>query len=297
MDAIQKFLDYLKVEKNYSSHTLMAYKNDLVGFEQYLQKIKPDASIVKATYSSCRGWLVALSQRGLDNRSINRKVSTLRSFYSFLLKIREIEKSPLSQHKPIKVKKNLRVPISKEEMKRVFDSLTIDSFSDARDRLLIELFYATGMRRAELINLHLVDLDLSQMTVNVLGKRNKERRIPLLNSLLVPIEAYLKFRKDHLAHIKQESTYLFITDSGNPVYADWVYKRVNQIFKTFSQKKVCSPHILRHSFATHLLTEGANIQEIKELLGHSSLASTEVYAKNDIQGLRKVYLSAHPRSK
>ncbi len=237
MDAIQKFLDYLEIEKNYSSNTLQAYKNDLVGFDEYLNKIEANKSIVKASYSSCRGWLVALSQQGLENRSINRKVSSLRSFYSFLLKIREIEKSPLSQHKPIKVKKNVRVPFSKEEMKRVFDSLTIDSFSDARDRLLIELFYATGMRRAELINLHLEDIDLSQMTVNVLGKRNKERRIPLLNSLVMPIEAYLKYRKDHLAHIKQESTYLIITDSGNPVYADWVYKRVNQIFKTFSQKK------------------------------------------------------------
>ncbi|WP_394907746.1 tyrosine-type recombinase/integrase [uncultured Mesonia sp.] len=297
MDAIQKFLDYLKVEKNYSSHTLMAYKNDLVDFEQYLQQTKPDTSIVKATYSSCRAWFVELSQRGLDNRSINRKVSTLRSFYSFLLKIREIEKSPLSQHKPIKVKKNLRVPFSKEEMKRVFDSLPNNSFLGSRDRLLIELLYATGMRRAELMNLRLEDIDLEQMTVNVLGKRNKERRIPLLNRLVFPIEAYLNFRKKHLSQLKKESPYLFITDKGNPVYADWVYKKVNQIFRTFSQKKVCSPHILRHSFATHLLTEGANIQEIKELLGHSSLASTEVYAKNDIQGLRKVYLSAHPRSK
>ncbi|TXK75212.1 tyrosine-type recombinase/integrase [Mesonia sp. HuA40] len=297
MDAIQKFLDYLKVEKNYSSHTLMAYKNDLVGFEDYLQQNKPDTSIVKTTYSSCRAWFVELSQQGLENRSINRKISTLRSFYSFLLKIREIEKSPLSQHKPIKVKKNLRVPFSKEEMKRVFDSLPNNSFSASRDRLLIELLYATGMRRGELMNLRLENLDLEQMTVNVLGKRNKERRIPLLNRLVFPIEAYLNFREKHLSQLKKGSSYLFITDKGNPVYAKWVYKKVNQIFRTFSQKKVCSPHILRHSFATHLLTEGANIQEIKELLGHSSLASTEVYAKNDIQGLRKVYLSAHPRSK
>ena len=289
------FLDYLNLEKNYSKHTLTAYHKDLLGFREFALSEFDFSEINNVSYAIIRSWIVKLVGDGVSNRTINRKISSLRTYYRFLLKIGDIEVSPLVKHKVLKTTKKLQVPFSEKEIEDVLEILKGEnSFLGLRNKLIVELFYSTGMRRGELVNLKLNDISDSQKTIKVLGKRNKERIIPLLPSALSTIVSYLGYRKA-LSSVK-DVDYLLLTEKGTKIYETLVYRVINNYFSKASQKVKKSPHILRHSFATHLLNEGADIKSVKELLGHSSLASTQIYANNSISKLKQVYKNTHPRS-
>ena len=289
------FLDYLNLEKNYSQHTLIAYRNDIEGFQEFAAKEFEYSEIKTVSYSIIRSWIVKLVDDGVSNTTINRKISSLRTYYKFLLKIGDIEVSPLAKHKVLKTSKKLQVPFSEKEIENVLEILKEDeSFVGLRNKLMVELFYSTGMRRGELVNLKLYDISVSQKTIKVLGKRDKERIIPLLPSTLETINSYLSYRKE--LNVGKGLDYLFVTDKGNKIYETLVYRVINEYFGKASEKVKKSPHILRHSFATHLLNEGADIKSVKELLGHSSLASTQIYANNSISKLKEVYKNSHPRN-
>ena len=289
------FLDYLNLEKNYSKHTLIAYHKDLLGFREFALSEFDFSEINNVSYAIIRSWIVKLVGDGVSNRTINRKISSLRTYYRFLLKIGDIEVSPLVKHKVLKTAKKLQVPFSEKEIEDVLEILKgEDSFIGLRNKLIVELFYSTGMRRGELVNLKLNDISDSQKTIKVLGKRNKERIIPLLPSALITIASYLGYRKD-LSSVK-DVDYLLLTEKGTKIYETLVYRVINNYFSKASEKVKKSPHILRHSFASHLLNEGADIKSVKELLGHSSLASTQIYANNSISKLKQVYKNTHPRN-
>ncbi|MDX1774753.1 integrase/recombinase XerC [Oceanihabitans sediminis] len=292
----QSFIDYLLLEKNYSKLTVKAYEKDLSDFLAFNLSEFEQESIDQVNYSQIRTWIVSMVERDISNRSINRKISALNTYYKFLLKVGEIEVNPLAKHRALKTSKKIQVPFSEAEVATVLDELNFEEdFKGVRDKLIIELFYSTGIRRIELVELKLCDIDVSNKTLKVLGKRNKERFVPLLGSVLHTINKYLKFR-NQLETIK-DTGYLFLTQKGVKVYETLVYRIINEYFSNASTKVKKSPHILRHSFATHLLNQGADLNAVKELLGHSSLAATQVYTHNSIAELKKVYLNTHPRSK
>ena len=288
---LQNFLDYLKLERNYSSHTIKAYQNDLTAFQDFCSHEFEVTSLAEVGYPIIRSWILSLSKKGISNLSINRKVSSLKSFFKFLQKIGEIETNPLIGHKALKVQKKIQVPFSKKEILEVMDAIQGDDFESVRNRLVIEMLYATGIRRTELLHIKVQDIDFSENVIRILGKRNKERFVPILSTMLTSIHNYLPLRNE-LA----ENDYLFVTSKGNKMYETLVYRIINSYFSLASTKLKRSPHILRHSFATHLLNEGANLNSVKELLGHSSLASTQVYTKNSLESLKQMYNQAHPRS-
>lgn len=294
--AFKAFADYLLLEKNYSQLTLKAYLNDLTEFQKFVSSEFDSDSIKDVNYQQIRNWIVNLVEKGITNRSINRKISSLNTYYRFLLKTKDIEVNPLTKHKALKVSKKVQVPFSEAEMSQVLKELnSVNDFDGIRNRLIIELFYATGIRRIELVQLQLSDLDLSNRTLKVLGKRNKERLIPLLDSVIDTVKLYLVQRNNLEKIIDQE--HLFLTKKGVKIYETLVYRIINDYFSKVSTKVKRSPHILRHSFATHLLNQGANLNAVKELLGHSSLAATQIYTHNSIAELKKVYSNTHPRSK
>lgn len=290
-----KFTDYLELEKKYSPHTVTAYLRDLEDFADFSLEEFQDSNIVDVNYSMIRSWIVTLVNSGISHRTVNRKISSLKTYYRFLLKTKQIEINPLSGHKALKTSKKIQVPFSENEILNVTDLLKAEkSFEGYRNLLIVELFYSTGIRRAELIGIRLDDISFAQKTLKVLGKRNKERIIPLLPSVLRTLELYLPMRAAVNNSDAQE--YLFLTAKGVKIYETLVYRVINTYFSDASEKVKKSPHILRHSFATHLLNEGADINSVKELLGHSSLASTQVYTQNSIAKLKEVYRKSHPRN-
>ncbi|MEF3079959.1 tyrosine-type recombinase/integrase [Winogradskyella poriferorum] len=294
--SLKAFSEYLALEKNYSQHTVLAYIRDLEMFQEFLNENHNSEIIENVDYSEIRQWIVELVNGGLSNRTINRKVSSLNSYYKFLQKSQQLEANPLRKHKALKVGKKVQLPFSKEELKQVLEgSIEVVDFESARNRLIIELFYATGIRRIELVNIKLSDLDLSKNQIKVLGKRNKERYMPLLSSLVETLDIYLNYRNTLPKTIDKE--HLFLTKKGVKIYEMLVYRIINKYFSVASSKAKCSPHVLRHSFATHLLNEGADLNAVKELLGHTSLAATQVYTHNSISELKKVYAKSHPRNK
>ena len=293
---LKAFLDYLLLEKKYSQLTVNAYKKDIETFLNFINEEDQTTTIKEVHYSQIRSWIVSLVQKDITNRSINRKISALNSFYKFLLKIEEVNLNPLSKHKALKTSKKVQIPFSEKEIATVLDQINHDQdFEGLRNKLIIELFYSTGIRRIELINIKLKDVDLIDKTVKILGKRNKERIIPLLPMIVNSVNSY-KLERNKLETIT-DNEYLFLTKKGVKIYETLVYRIINDYFSKASSKVKKSPHILRHSFATHLLNEGAELNAVKELLGHSSLAATQVYTHNSIAELKKVYAKAHPRSK
>lgn len=291
-----KFHDYLLLEKNYSLHTVTAYINDIAFFENYLTNEFEDNHLIAVNYNQIRSWIVSLSDDGISNTSINRKVASLKSFYKFLLKTKQIDTSPLLKHKALKSPKKIQIPFSEKELDLVLNQITYkEGFEGIRDKLIVDLFYTTGIRRTELIHLKTQNIDLSNHTIKVLGKRNKERIIPILPIIKVQVQKYL-IEKSSIKHDKEDD-YFFILLNGVKLNDSFVYRLINYYFSNVSEKVKKSPHILRHTFATHLLNNGADINSVKELLGHSSLASTQVYTHNSLAELQKVYNSAHPRNK
>jgi integrase/recombinase XerC len=296
MESIKtKFRDYLGLEKNYSLHTVTAYLNDLDFFQAFLKDAFDDDDLIRVNYNQIRAWIVSLSDDGVSNSSINRKISSLKSFYKFLLKTKQIETSPLLKHKALKSPKKLQIPFSEKELDLVLNQITYtDDFEGVRDKLIVDLFYTTGIRRAELIGLKLHNVDLSNGTLKVLGKRNKERIIPILPVVQNQIRIYLGERSRLQPIIDGDSFFLLL--KGVKLNDSFVYRLINYYFSNVSEKVKKSPHILRHTFATHLLNHGADINSVKELLGHSSLASTQVYTHSSLAELKKIYGSAHPRN-
>ena len=292
----KSFTDYLLLEKNYSALTVNAYQNDLQDFLKFIRLEYQQNTISQVIYPQIRNWIVALVESGISNRSINRKISALNTYYKFLQKIKTIETNPLAKHKALKTSKKIQIPFSEAEVATVLDDLFFEKdFEGTRNKLIIELFYATGIRRIELVELKLLSFDLDAKTLKVLGKRNKERIVPLLDSVINALNIYLK-QRDTLKSILDDD-YLFLTQKGVKIYETLVYRIINDYFSVASSKLKKSPHILRHSFATHLLNQGADLNAVKELLGHSSLAATQVYTHNSIAELKKVHINAHPRSK
>ena len=294
--SLTAFISYLTHEKNYSPNTVKAYEKDIQGFKKFCFKDYDLKQIDKAEYNLIRGWVVQMVTEGLSNRSVNRKVASLKAYYKFLLKTENIQVNPLAKHKALKTPTKIEIPFSETEMEMLLQEVHFEEgFEGSRDKLIIELLYTTGIRRAELINLKLKDIELSQKTMKVLGKRNKERIVPLLDSTINLYEIYLD-KRIKLDSIK-ERDFVFLSKSGIKIYETLVYRIINGYFSKVSSKVKKSPHILRHTFATHLLNKGADLNSVKELLGHSSLASTQVYTHNSIAELKKVHASAHPRSK
>ncbi|MDC6351850.1 tyrosine-type recombinase/integrase [Zeaxanthinibacter sp. PT1] len=296
--AIAAFTSYLLLEKNYSPHTVKAYESDLQAFSAFCSEEYEIMAIEEVSYAIIRSWIISLSEKGLNNRSINRKIASLKAYYKFLQKIGELQLNPLAKHRALQTETKVEIPFSDEEMdmERLWAVMPDEmDFEGIRDRLMIEFLYATGMRRAELIGLRMQDLDLVSGTVKVLGKRNKERVIPLGAVSTELLDSYLSARGELLEARTEE--HFFLTSAGNKVYESLVYRIINRYFSKVSSKLKKSPHILRHTFATHLLNRGADLNSVKELLGHSSLASTQVYTHNSIAELKKVHSASHPRSK
>lgn len=295
-NSLQSFRDYLQLEKNYSLHTVNGYIKDLDFFEKFLLSEFEQEDLKEVNYSQIRSWIVSLVDANISNASVNRKIASLKSYYKFLLKTKQIEASPLLKHKALKTQKKLQIPFSENELNQVLFQIKYpEGYEGVRDKLIIDLFYTTGIRRTELIHLKINNIDQSGLTLKVLGKRNKERILPILPNILQEIKAYIAQRN----HIEQviDGEYLFLTSKGNKLNDSFVYRLINNYFSNVSEKVKKSPHILRHTFATHLLNNGADINSVKELLGHSSLASTQVYTHSSLAELKKVYGNAHPRNK
>ncbi|WP_034259096.1 tyrosine-type recombinase/integrase [Altibacter lentus] len=289
------FIDYLTLEKKYAANTVVAYTHDLECFLTFARAEFGYSTIKDVNYPVIRSWIVSLVDTGISNRSVNRKVSSLRTYYKFLLKTKQIEINPLLKHRALKTSKKLQVPFSEKEVTQVLDALeTANDFEGVRNKLMVELFYSTGMRRTELVHIKLKNISATEKNLKVLGKRNKERIIPLLPSVCLTLSNYLRYR-EQLEHIS-DPEYLFLSVKGVKIYETLVYRIINSYFSKASEKVKRSPHILRHSFATHLLNEGADLNAVKELLGHSSLASTQVYTHNSIATLKEVYKNSHPRN-
>ncbi len=290
------FRDYLQLEKKYSPHTVNAYLNDLISFETYIKTEFDSEDLLNVNYSLIRSWIVTLVDAQISNTSVNRKIASLKSYYKFLLKTKQIVISPLLKHKSLKTPKTLQIPFSEKELDEVLNLITYtEGFEGVRDKLIIDLFYSTGIRRTELIHLKMLNIDLSNATMKVLGKRNKERILPLLPNIVSQIKLYLTER----AYIERitDNDIFFLTLKGVKMNDSLVYRLINSYFSGVSEKVKKSPHILRHTFATHLLNNGADLNSVKELLGHSSLASTQIYTQSSLFELKKVYGDSHPRNK
>ena len=290
------FRDYLQLEKKYSPHTVNAYLNDISYFEVYNMECFEQDVIDQVNYSQIRSWIVALVDDGISNSTVNRKIASLKAFYKFLLKIKQIQVNPLLKHKALKMEKKLQIPFSEKELTDALSQNSVaEGFQEVRDKLIVELFYTAGIRRTELIHLKLSNVNLGAGTIKVLGKRDKERILPVLPVVIQQFQLYLKVRSLLDVIVNQE--YLFLTKKGLKLSDSFVYRLINSYFSTVSEKVKKSPHILRHTFATHLLNNGADLNSVKELLGHSSLASTQIYTHSSLSELKKVYQEAHPRNK
>jgi integrase/recombinase XerC len=290
------FRDYLQFEKKYSPHTINGYLNDIVYFESFNKECFGQNNIEEVNYSQIRSWIVSLVEDGVSNSTVNRKIASLKAFFRFLLKIKQIQVSPLLKHKALKTEKKLQIPFSEKElMEALSQNAAVGGFQEIRDRLIVELFYTSGIRRTELIHLKYFNVDLMSNTLKVLGKRNKERILPILPIVSGQLQLYIKERS--LLEIIVDEDYLFLTKKGLKLSDSFVYRLINSYFSAVSEKVKKSPHILRHTFATHLLNNGADLNSVKELLGHSSLASTQVYTHSSLFELKKVYQEAHPRNK
>lgn len=289
---VKRFLEYIAVEKRYSPNTLTSYNRDLEDFTAFLLRTEAHQNYTTVDKKVIRNFMADLGEKQIAKRSINRKLSTLRSFYVFLMKIGEIKASPLANIQTLKFYAEKQASFSRDEMndlqKKEFQPLKSSVLKD----LIIEVLYQTGMRRAELTGLLLENVDFSNKELKIIGKGNKQRIVPISQELMAQLEQYLVHRKP----LKDYQMYFFVSEKGKKVNDKFVYSAVNSYLSLVTSKKKKSPHILRHSFATHVLEEGAEISKVKLLMGHSSLASTQVYTSADIEQLKKVFNNAHPRA-
>jgi len=288
---LEKFLEYLQFEKRYSPHTVTSYKKDLEDFSHFFLRTESSDNLAKADKKIIRNFIVELSENDISKRSINRKLSSLRSFYLFLLKIGEIKVSPTEGISSLKFYAEKQIPMSKEEMADLNDRI-FEQMHDVLEKCIMEVLYQTGMRKAELCGLIFEHVDLYENELRVIGKGNKERVIPVSNELSELLKSYLAIRNPQT----EFKSYFFVNKKGKKLNEKFVYVVVNKYLSLITTKEKKSPHILRHSFATHVLDNGAEISKVKKILGHSSLASTQVYTNANIEQLKKVFNQAHPRA-
>ena len=293
-DLIAKFLDYLSYQKRYSNNTIIAYRNDLNSFADYLEVFfeTNDAGVVSRRMIS--SFIADLAESGISSRSINRKLSSIQSFYGFLLKEGLLQVNPAKSVQRPKTSSHLPSVMRSEQVEQLFDpNRFAANFEGRRDLALLSVFYACGLRRDELINLKVLDIDFHQSQLKVLGKRNKERIIPIAPELIKILRSYI----DERGQVNSSEPFLFLTGKAQKMYPSLVYEIVKNYLSKVTTMEKRSPHVLRHTFATHLLNEGANLQSIKDLLGHASLATTQIYTHTSLEKLKDVYNQAHPRSK
>ena len=290
---IKSYYDYLLKEKHFSLHTVNAYVKDVETFLEFTDK-HVDA-VADITYQNIRAWIAFLSNKKMSNSSINRKIASLKSYFKFLYITKTIDNFPLQAHKALKVKKVLQVPFSEDEMQQIQRSDFNDDYFGYQNYVIIVLFYTLGIRKTELINLKLSDIDLHKAEIKVLGKRNKERIVPVLSSVLIILQIFLEERKQKFGI--DFSKNIFLLKNAQNLNQTFVYRLINNYFRGVTSKGKKSPHVLRHTFATHMLNAGANLNTIKELLGHASLSSTQIYTHSSLAELKKVYSKTHPRFK
>ncbi len=290
----EAFLDYLRLERNYSERTIVSYGTDLREFEGYLEKTEAELDFTKVHADVVRNWISELMDEGRTATSVNRKLSSLRSFYRFLLRRKEITVNPMLKIVGLKKKKPLPSFVREKDMNRLLDGLSFDEgFEGCRDRTILEMFYTTGMRLSELIGLDDVDVDLSARLIKVTGKRNKQRLIPFGDELAEDLLVYIKVRNDAFPDGVEA---FFIRKNGKRMYPMQVYRIVKRNLSKVVTLKKKSPHVLRHTFATAMLNDNAELRAVQALLGHESLATTEVYTHTTFEELKKVYEQAHPRA-
>jgi len=292
---IQDFTKYIQLERRYSIHTVEAYNRDLNQFQEFLDQIHL-INIVKAEYPQIREWVVYLNNQEISNRSINRKITTLKSFYKYQLISQNIEVNPASKVNVLKTEKKLPEFVDEENMDFLLEKVEFtDDYIGMLSKTILDLFYGTGMRVEELVNLKHKNVDKVNLQVKVLGKRNKERIIPVSNQLMQQLILYSNYRNESISNA-ESSEYLFLTKNGNKIYKKLVYRQVNYYLSLVTTSSKKSPHVLRHTFATHLLNKGADLNAIKEILGHASLSATQIYTHNSIEKLKNVYKQAHPKA-
>lgn len=293
-ELVDFFLSYLQNEKRLSQHTVLAYKIDILQFEVFLKSSNILSEIANAQYADIRAWVVQLSENKIDSRSINRKIASLRAFYKFLQIKKKIEVNPATLVKTLKTAKRLPVYVEEKPMENLFHDIEFsEDFQGVRDKLLLEMLYGTGIRLSELINIKTKDVDIFGRKITVLGKRNKYRIIPLHQTLLDLVSKYSELKK---TVFNSDEDFLLLTDKYEQLYRVFVQRKVKEYLEKVTTISKKSPHVLRHSFATHLLNRGADLNAIKELLGHANLAATQIYTHNSISQLKEVYKKAHPKA-
>lgn len=292
--VIEQFIKYLKFEKRYSVHTIKAYEIDLTAFRIYLNESYEIQHLEKVESQHIRSWIVSLMRKGLSNATINRKIASLKSFYKYLQVHYDLIKNPTDEVVVPKIQKRLPTFVKTTEIARLLDSFKdAEDYGSIRDKMVIELLYVTGMRRSELMALQYEDIDFSKEVIKVLGKRQKERLIPVSRSLCEKIQEYWLVRQENFT---TSDKHLFLTAKGKPLHSTAIYNIVRKYLEGYTTVEKKSPHTLRHSFATHLLNNGAELNAIKELLGHESLAATQIYTHTTLDKLKKAYLKAHPKA-
>jgi len=292
--TINSFINYIANEKRYSPNTLVAYERDLFLFKKYLSEEFEIDNPNMANQEMIRSWMVSMIDSGIMASTVNRKISTLNSYYNYLLKMQILNRNPAKNISSVKTPNPLPVYFDKEQLNTYFNkSIDIDDFTKLRNKLVIDLLYSTGMRRSELMALKIKDIDISDNSIKVHGKRNKQRLIPLSDKHVSSIIRYIEIMKKQFGHLND---YLIVTDKGLKAYPKLIYRIVNTELAEIAGS-VKSPHVLRHSFATHMLNNGADLNIIKEILGHANLTATQIYTHNSIEQLKKVYTQAHPRAK
>jgi integrase/recombinase XerC len=292
---IDSFLKYLQYEKRVSKHTLTAYAGDLAQYDDFIKQVFPDHTPQTADYGMVRSWIIQLVDNGIKPASANRKIASLKTYYKFLMRQEVIKKNPMTKIRVLKTQKRLPSFVKEGEMINLLDHTVFENSLDGwRDKLVLELFYATGIRLSELITLKETQVDIRSQTIKVLGKRNKERVIPFPKSIVPILKEYLRIRNREVT--MKDHGFVFVTDNGEACYPMMVYRIVKKYLDENVASEKRSPHVLRHTYATHLLNKGAEINAVKDLLGHSSLAATQVYTHNSMEKIKKAYDQAHPKA-
>ena len=291
---IQQFLNYISLEKRHSAHTLTSYQNDLSQFQAFLQETYELQELATVDYQMIRSWVIQLSEQKLKATSINRKIATLKSFYKFLQKKELISQNPTLRIKPLKTPKRIPTFVEEQQMDLLLDKLHFEQdFVGQRDKMVLEILYNTGIREAELLGLKEQDIDFANQQIKVLGKGNKERIIPITSIFAQQLRQYLQVRQEQFGN---GTPALILTDAGAPAYPMLIYRIVKKYLEVITTQSKKSPHVLRHTFATHLLNKGADLNAVKEILGHSNLQATQKYTHNSLDRLREVFEQAHPKA-
>lgn len=294
---IEVFQRYIQFEKRFSHHTFTAYSADLTAFFAFIEQEYQLTDIVAVTHTHIRSWMVALMNDGIGARTITRKITTLKTYFKFLLREKYIDYNPMGKVRVPKIARRLPVFVNQPQIEQLLEEIPFpEGFAGVRDKLVVELLYATGMRLSELIGIQDADINFYESTIKVLGKRNKERLIPFNKKIEITLKSYLELKKQIVTSIDTPKQPLIVTDKGQQAYSMFIYRLVNHYLSMVTTIDKKSPHVLRHTFATHLLNNGADLNAIKELLGHANLAATQVYTHNSIEKLKNIYKQAHPKA-